>query len=110
MTVDFFPFGESLHDLNADHLTLPPARKTLAVCSVSKDFEVIELRRLVREDGTVSDIIIVDCLNEKVPTRNQVGIKVRERLALVFSPNSAPEARALRRNFPLVPHLNHVPP
>ena len=110
MEVDFFPFGESFLDLNADHLTLPPARKTLGVCRVSKDFDVIELRRLVREDGRVSEIIVVDCVDEKVPSRNQVGIKVRERLALVFSPNSAPEARALRRDFPPVLHLNHVPP
>lgn len=110
MTANFIAFGEPFSDLDADHLNQLPARKTLTACHTSKDFEIMELRRLDRGDGKISDIIIVDCVNEEVPTRNQVGIKVRERLALVFTSGLAPEARALRRNFPPVPHRNHVPP
>lgn len=106
---EFLSFGEAYPDLNSGRLTQEAAKRTLSVCQAHKDFEVVELRCLKRPDQKVSDIIVVDCINGKVPSRNLFGIKVPERLALVFTSESSPEVRALRRDFPgRLPHLNYV--
>ena len=107
MTVEFIPFGDPYPDLN-NRLVHAIAQKTLIACLATRDFHVIELRHLGQDEG-ISDIIIVDCVNDQVPTRNQYGIRVRERLALVFTSDKLPEVRALRGNFPTLPHMNHVP-
>lgn len=105
---EFIPFGDPVADLNPDSLAQDVAKRTLSVCLAGKDFEVVELRRLNLNDGSIAEIIVVDCINDQVPTRNQLGIKVRERLALVFFADQAkmPEVRALRKDFPTPPHLN----
>lgn len=107
---EFIPFGEPIADLNQDNLAQDAAKRTLSACLASKDFQVIELRQLNLNDGGIADIIVVDCINDQVPTRNQFGIKARERLALVFFKDQTkmPEVRALRKDFPIVPHLNHT--
>ncbi|WDT80494.1 MAG: ThiF family adenylyltransferase [Candidatus Manganitrophus sp.] len=113
MPGDFIPFGEPYPDLNPDHLTLPIAKRTLSVCYNSKDFEAVELRRLQLLNGVFAEIIVVDCVNDQIGSKNQFGIKVRERLALVFlsKEDQMPEVRALRRDFPLeVLHLNYYGP
>ncbi len=105
---EFISIGESVADLNPDRLAQDGAKKILSACRASKDFEVVELRRLNLDDRSIADIVVVDCVNDQVPSRNQFGIKVRERLALVFSADhtKVPEVRALRKDFPTPPHLN----
>jgi len=113
MPGDFMSFGEPYPGLNPDHLKLSLAKRTLAVCHDSKDFEVLELRHLELLNGGFAEIIVVDCINDQIGSKNPFGIKVRERLALLFPPkeNQMPEVRALRRDFPLnVLHLNYVGP
>ncbi len=109
-TEEFIHFGEPIAALDPDSLVQDGAKKILSACLASKDFEIVELRRLNLDDGSMADIVVVDCVNDQVPSRSQFGIKTRERLALVFSVNQAkvPEVRALRKNFPIVPHLNHA--
>lgn len=107
MTDEFIPFGEAYENLSLENLQLDVSKKILKLCEVSKDFEVIELRHLTL-NNVKSDLIIVDCINDQVPSRNPFGIKIRERLALVFTQDKLPEVRALRRNFPICPHMNHV--
>lgn len=107
-TEEFISIGEPFADLNPDRLVQDGAKKILSACRASKDFEVVEFRRLNLDDESIADIVVVDCINDQVPTRNQLGIKVRERLALVFFVDQAkmPEVRALRKDFPTPPHLN----
>ena len=107
MTDEFIPFGEVYESLRLDNLQLDVSKISLKLCETSKDFEVIELRHLTLND-VKSDLIIVDCINDQVPSRNPFGIKNRERLALVFTQDKLPEVRVLRRNFPIRPHMNHV--
>jgi proteasome lid subunit RPN8/RPN11 len=110
MTVEFFPFGETYSDLSPDNLKQDAAKKTLKLCEKNKDFKVIELQYLIQNDGKVSDLIIVECFNDQVPSHNPHGIKKRERLALVFTLDKLPEVRALRKDFPkALLHLNDVP-
>lgn len=83
----------------------------LAACRSNSAFEVIELRTWSSEDVGVSDVVVVDCVNDQVPTRNVADVRPRERLALVLPRDlsKAPQVRALRDTFPVVMHLNHVP-
>jgi hypothetical protein len=78
------------------------AKKVLELCNRSEDFDVIELRKN-QENETVSDIVVVDCVNDFVPVVNKHNIKRRERLALVFNKDKYSEVRALRKDFPKVP-------
>lgn len=109
MTVEFITFGELCPGLSNDNLVHGIARRSLNACLGNKYFNVVELRHLDRGE-TIYDIIVVDCVNDQVPTRNRYGIKVRERVALVFTTDKMPEVRALRKDFPTVPHMNHVSP
>lgn len=108
--MDYVDFGEPLADFDSDCLKHAFAKKTLKLCQENGSFDVIELRKIDRGQNEYKDVIIIDCINDQVPSRNTQGIKVRERLALVFQNNRVPEVRALRSNFPLVSHLNHVLP
>lgn len=109
MTLEYYPCGEAFSDLSPAHLTQAITIRTLSACLAHSDFKVIELRSLKRADGNVSEIIVVDFINDQVPSRNPIGIKVRERLALVFTTDKEPEVRALRKDFPRnPPHLHYV--
>lgn len=109
MSVEYLPFGHPFPDLSPAHLSLPMAKHTLSACVSHSDFEVVELCRLDEAEGKVFDIIVVDCINGLVPSRNTVGIKARERLALAFAAGDAPQVRSLRKGFPeKLLHLNSV--
>jgi integrative and conjugative element protein (TIGR02256 family) len=101
----YLPFYAHLPLVGGEGLLSGQSRAVLNACSMNKAFEVIELRQDRR-----FDVIIVDCLNDAVPTRNTVGIRPRERLALIVYEDdmSQPEVRALRVDFPLVPHMLHA--
>jgi integrative and conjugative element protein (TIGR02256 family) len=83
------------------------SRQLLAACERNTAYDVIELR-----DRDGFDIIVVDCSDGTVPTRNTVGIRSRERLALVVGPAHSlqVDVRALRAGFPVTLHQNHVMP
>lgn len=106
---ELFSFGESYPDLEPHHLKAAMSKGTLAACMASGDYDLRGLRYLLIDDDKVVDIIEVDCLNDQVPSRNSFGIRTREPLALVFADGCMPEVRALRKDFPRVPHLNYVP-
>lgn len=113
MAIHYTQLGEPYPDLNPAHLKGEPARRLLHACNHHPDFEVIELRRLthiVNGCPADTDIIIVNCGDGTVPSRNSVGIKNRERLALVYMENGRMphDVRALRTDFPVTLHQNHV--
>nr|VFK19373.1 MAG: ThiF family protein [Candidatus Kentron sp. LFY] len=115
MEPEYIAFGQPLPGLEAEHLETEQARQLLDACFSHRDFDVIELRRLESSEQenvqkNSADIIVVECCDGTVPSRNAVGIKPRERLALVYRPgNDRPyDARALRKEFPVTPHQNHI--
>jgi hypothetical protein len=101
--------GEPLAGEMPGALTLPMASATWHALQARREFRFIEVRRLERDDG-YAEILIVDCENDGVPTRNTVGIEYRERLGLLFhsDPERMPEIRPLRRGFPYLAHQNQV--
>lgn len=109
MRIAFTPFGEPLTELAPESLFHEDSRRLLVACLGHSAFEVIELRRLKVGEAT-ADIVVVDCSDGTVPSRNAFGIHNRERLALLHCPGlKLPhEVRALRRDFPATLHQNHV--
>jgi integrative and conjugative element protein (TIGR02256 family) len=109
--IDYIPFGVVLSDAEAAILEPDPAAALLEACAADRAFTVLERRRWESQDSGASDVVVVDCVNDQVPSRNEVDIMVRERLALVLprDPSNMPQVRALRTSFPQVMHLNHVP-
>lgn len=117
MGAEYYAIGEVLPDLGPSQLAYDDSRRILAACQQHPAFEVVELRRLESggnssQDLQVVDGIVVECCDGTVPSRNSVGVKNRERLLLLHGPGlvTPHEVWALRVNFPVTPHQNHVLP
>jgi integrative and conjugative element protein (TIGR02256 family) len=114
MPVQYVEFGAANLQQDSAALVTERAKVVVAACHHVPGFEIIELRNLAGADADgkqPADVVVVDSINDQVPSRNERNINVRERLALVFfpDPERAPEVRALRADFPIVLHLNQVP-
>ncbi|HEX04376.1 MAG TPA: hypothetical protein ENH10_04380 [Bacteroidetes bacterium] len=111
MSDSFVDFGEILDSQSHTDLTISHAQKTFAAIQEHPAFTLIEFR-WIDEDDSYSELLVVECRNDAVPTRNRVGINYCERLALRFFRQSdrLPEVRALRSDFPATPHQNHIRP
>jgi integrative and conjugative element protein (TIGR02256 family) len=105
MTVTYINFGEPLGAQQPDALVIDAARQTISAIQAHADYELIEMRQLAD-----SELLIVDCVNDGVPSRNKIGIQYRERLVLRYfnDPEIIPEVRALRINFPTTFHQNSI--
>lgn len=111
MSVAYIAFGKPLPGLEPENLQHEAARRLLEASRRHSAFDVVELRRVdFPAVSAVGDVIVVDCGDGTVPSRNPVGIHNRERLALLYYPAAAMphEARALRLGFPATLHQNHV--
>ncbi len=108
MPDQFYDLGAVLR--TGEALPVASASRTVAAVERSDCFELIDCRSCECASKGSATAVVVDCLNDKVPSRNQHGIKNRERLALVFYYNDiiAPETRALRKSFPTGIHQNPV--
>ena len=103
----FIHFGSALEP--GRELRIESAARSLAAIHEHPDFEVVECR-LLGDDKGASEIVVVDCKCDGVPTRNPVGIRYRERLGLRFfsDEDQLPEVRALREDFPYTGHQYDV--
>ena len=103
----FIPFGSALEP--GRELRIESATRSLAAIHEHLDFELVECR-LLGDDKRASEIVVVDCKCDGVPTRNPVGIRYRERLGLRFfsDEDQLPEVRALREDFPYTGHQYDV--
>lgn len=109
MQIEYHSYGAIV----TEPVALPMTKATLDACEKSNDFDIVECRVLKKSDNKTKEIIVVDCINDAVASHNQVGIKKRERIALIFSPitGEEPQVRALRMDFPSSPmHMYSVPP
>lgn len=93
-------------------LTAPLAVQAYQACQDDSRFNVLELRQIDSGNGEAIEIIVVECRNRAVPSKNKVGIDYPEQLALAFSSANAlmPEVWALRRDFPATAHQNATQP
>jgi hypothetical protein len=95
-------FGEPSNNEKNDPLVTLRARSVLQAVTRHRQYELVEIRRLLDGDKTIADVLVVDCTNDAIGHKNAPGIKWRERLALFFhvDPDSEPEVLALREDFP----------
>lgn len=113
MGAEYHCIGTVLPDLQSSRLEYDDSRRLLAACQQHPAFEVVELRRVERGVGQnlqFFDGIVVECCDGTVPSRSPMGIKNSERLLLLHGPGllTPHEVWALRVNFPVTPHQNHV--
>ncbi len=103
-------FGESITELSEASLHVPIASQVFRACLTHKCFELVELRYFAQEGQRTAEMLVVDCTNDGVPTRNTIGILYQERIGLVFSAEETkmPEVRVLRKDFPATLHQNFV--
>ena len=103
----YFEFGELIDGLDSNSLSLIQAKRTFRAVELNPAFKLLELRRIPID---LSEVLIVECKNDEIWSRNRVGIRTCERFALHFFPDAKyiPEVRALRKNFPDAAHQNHV--
>ena len=107
MAEQYFELGSSLS--SDRELQIESAIRSVKAICEHPDFELVECR-VLGEDATTSEILVVDCKCDGIPTRNRLGLRYRERLGLRFFSDGdrLPEVRALRQEFPCTPHQNHV--
>lgn len=106
MTTKYTPYGTTLQSEQTD--VPQPLCDLASACETHVGFDVHSFRKLTDS----SYAVVVDVGDGTVDSGNSVGIRRRERLALCYVPDGVfPwEARALRTDFPLTMHQNHVRP
>lgn len=107
---DLIPWGIRWADQDAGAFGSERASRLVAAVAAHPAFDIVELRSLEHPTLGRCDIVVATCTNHEVPNRNAVGIRVRETLGFTIPVDDrhAPEVRALRAAFPVVPHLNGV--
>lgn len=107
MTTEYIDYGESLGKSVTSNLPAP-LRDVADACSEHSAFDVVEFRRISSD----SHALIVDVGDGTFDAKNRVGIRRFERLALAYNPvfGFPWEVRALRSDFPVTMHQNHVGP
>lgn len=106
MSDEYWDFGEFVQQNTLNNLYV---MKTLSAIKSDPTFNFIECRTIEVKDQ-ISEMLIVECIAHEVPSKNKVGIKYKERLALRFfiDNKKCPEVRALRKDFPSTSHQNDV--
>lgn len=93
--------------VDPDDLRVPKARDVAGLLRTSDPpfCELLECRRV--ESPTAAEVVVVE-VEVEVGQHPEHDIRRRERVAAVFREDDelAPEALALRPEFPLVPHIN----
>lgn len=84
MSEEYISFGESIVQLTEDALTIPISRRIFRACVKHKFFKLVELRCFVKEGKRVAEMLVVDCTNDSVPTKNVIGILYQAIVRTVF--------------------------
>jgi integrative and conjugative element protein (TIGR02256 family) len=110
MLNEYIDYGEIIPKLNEDALVITSSRNMFRACLKHKLFELIELRYIAKEGQRTTEILVVDCTNDGVPTKNKMGIRYRERIGLIFDSEETkmPTVAALRKDFPATMHQHYV--
>lgn len=104
MTDFFDPFGE---EIDADAARLGSTKAMLSAIEHASDCELIYVFKRQR-GGVQQEFIVCDIACDEIPSRNEFGIRYRERIAYCFdSDKRLPSTYAWRKTFPITMHQNH---
>lgn len=86
------------------------AQAIYAATNRNNDFHIHQLFRSIHDALPVIEYIVLDLECHNIPPNNVFGINFRERLAICIPEDSTKivEVLALRKDFPLLMHLNSV--
>jgi len=106
--MNYIEWGSPLPAIDPTLLMDQRLRVLLQACMSHPSFEVVELRRVTGDPDF--DLIVVDVGDGAVAPNNAVGIRRRERLALLYNDHSGIpfQVRALRVDFPVTLHQNGI--
>lgn len=110
---EFFSITDSCSEITANELQSAWSYKLIKAVRECSRFQLLGLYSHIDNQGTIdADTLIVDLIHTAVPSRNQIGILNRERLAIhsFIDVRQCPKVLALRKDFPLVIHLNSANP
>lgn len=110
MADELIKFGDSIAEGSSYKFTIEAAGKTRDAIDNHQNFTLLDICILDDIDRGLSEILIAECSSDRIPSKNKMGIKYSEILALRFFKNKdiLPEVRALRKDFPAIAHTNHV--
>lgn len=104
MTDFFDPFGE---EIDAVAARLGSTKAMLSAIEHASDCELIYVFKRQR-GGVQQEFIVCDIACDEIPSRNEFGIRYRERIAYCFdSDKRLPSTYAWRKTFPITMHQNH---
>lgn len=108
MSTEYHTLANVAEVPNEAALTIPRAKLLHDALARQRDYTLVQL--LQHSDGGTPKLecLIVDVECDGVPPKNNVGIQYRERLALCVpdDPKQLISVLALRKDFPVVMHLN----
>lgn len=106
--VDVYHELYNVEEIATVDLRIPRSKAISTALSRHRDYELVQSLRSTNAELGGIEILVVDVECHGVPPQNEVGIKFRERLALVVreDPKALVEVLAIRRDFPLLIHQN----
>ena len=94
-----------------EDLAIPRAKALHNAILAARDYALVHLLRQHRDGQVTQECIVVDVECDGIPSRNAIGIRYRERLALCvpLDVKQLVEVLALRRDFPTTIHQYDSP-
>lgn len=108
MDKEFYDFENVTEVPDVGNLISSRAKGVYRAIRKNRDYSLIKiLRNNVRNESS-TEIFVVEVTCDGVPSRNTVGIRYQERLALCIptDPKKLVDVLALRRDFPVLIHQN----
>lgn len=108
MAEKYYDLANTAEIQDTSALTISRAKRLLDAVEQHRDYSRVQLLRLPVDGEVTTECIIVDVECDGIPPRNAAGILYRERLALCVpsDPRRLVEVLALRKDFPILMHLN----
>ena len=112
MSTEFYELIRDQEVADETGLKIARAKQLAAAVNRNRDYTALQYLRRQLQDGEVREYLIVDVETDGVPSRNPVGIRYRERLAIEVPSDTTKLVRvlALRRDFPMLMHQNQTLP
>lgn len=109
MSIEYFELP-GLEEIQPSDLVLPKSIKLYSAIIQNKEYELLQVLRLVTNGVTIREYLLVNVTCDEVPSIKANGLLYRERLALEVSNDESllVDVIALRKDFPILLHQNQT--